>query len=75
MSEFKLREWHTDVDCAWSDGLLHLAATNDYDTDGQALLDEFWDVVIASISFDDPISFEVSSVQEVSGHGLPHSAK
>lgn len=33
---------------------------NDYDEDGRALLDEFWDTVHAYIHYAGPIRFEVS---------------
>lgn len=45
--EFASRDWHTIVDCRWEGSALILVAENDYDHDGEALADEFSDIVAA----------------------------
>ena len=62
LSEFAERPWQKDVRCEAKDGVLRLSALNDFDSNGQALLDEFWDTVIAYVHFDDKVSFEVEEV-------------
>lgn len=61
--EFRERSWHKNVRCRWDGRLLWLEADNDYDEDGKALLDEFWDVVIACIPFTGTIRFAIVSVR------------
>ena len=60
--EFTHRPWHRAVDCKWTAGVLRLSATNDYDKDGQALLDEFGDVIHACINYSQEIHLLVESV-------------
>ena len=45
--EFASRRWHQIVECRWEGVRLILVADNDYDTDGEALADEFSDTVAA----------------------------
>lgn len=66
VEEFQFRPWHTDVSCTWADGELLLAATNDYDDDGMALYDEFWDAVHARVNYKGSINLSVVSVRELS---------
>ena len=60
--EFEFRAWYQNVKCSWDGRLLWLEADNDYDADGKALLDEFWDVVIACVSASGISRFEIVSV-------------
>ena len=46
-TEFLSRPWHSIVDVKWSGDVLLLIADNDYDSDGEALADEFSDTVAA----------------------------
>lgn len=62
LEEFRHRPWHQNVRCNWAGGLLRLEAENDCDAKGQALLDEFWDVVIACIKVSTEIEFKIVSV-------------
>jgi hypothetical protein len=48
--EFTHRPWHQNVTCSWDGRSLILAAENDYDEKGLALLDEFSDAVVACIT-------------------------
>lgn len=42
--EFRVhRTWHDGPSCTYVAGKLLLIARNDFDADGKALLDEFWD--------------------------------
>jgi hypothetical protein len=61
--EFRHRGWHQDVRCDWKNPVLRLVATNDFDHSGQALLDEFWDAVLASVSPAGTISFSIESAE------------
>ena len=47
-NEFKCRPWHCVQDVHWSQDTLFLVAVNDYDEDGEALADEFSDIVAAN---------------------------
>lgn len=60
--EFTRRPWHEAVHCEWTAGVLRLAATNEYDRSGQALLDEFGDAVHACLSYSQEIHLLVESV-------------
>lgn len=65
IQEFKEnRQWHENVMCSWNGSELKLVAENDFDTDGQALLDEFSDFISACVIdyFDSKI--EIESVNE-----------
>lgn len=62
LDEFTHRPWQESVRCEWRGGVLRLTATNDFDVDGQALLDEFWDAVHACISAENSIRFHVEAV-------------
>ncbi len=54
------RQWHKEVTCVWDGSRLVLTALNDYDSDGQALLDEFSDCISAYVSghFDSAIRID-----------------
>ncbi|UCI08869.1 hypothetical protein [Mesorhizobium sp. B1-1-8] len=41
------RTWHERPSCSYADGKLLLVACNNFDADGRALLDEFWDCLAA----------------------------
>lgn len=70
IQEFSERPWHTVIACNWSNGRIVLHARNDYDSTGQALLDEFWDVVCACVPIDDStFTFAVDSVTTTDGSG------
>ena len=60
--EFQHRPWHQNVVARWDGTLLWLEADNDYDEDGRALLDEFWDAVIACVKVSGTIEFKIESV-------------
>ena len=60
--EFKHRPWHTNVKCEWNGSQLILQAENDYDSNGQALMDEFSDAISACISDAGDGGIEVVSV-------------
>jgi hypothetical protein len=46
--EFRVhRTWHKEPSCIYVGGKLLLVASNDFDVDGRALLDEFWDCLAA----------------------------
>jgi hypothetical protein len=62
LEEFTHRPWHQNVRCEWDGLLLWLAADNDYDDTGLALLDEFSDAVVACIKCAGTISFKVQAV-------------
>lgn len=62
VSEFKDRPWHQNPVCTWQESKLILIVENDFDPDGEALLDEFWDAVHAYINWSGPIRFEVSVI-------------
>jgi hypothetical protein len=59
--EFAGRPWQRDVRCEWVDGTLRLTATSDNDFN-EALLDEFWDAVIACVATENTIRFRVEAV-------------
>lgn len=67
LEEFRERPWHENVTCHWDAARLVLSAENDFDDDGKALLDEFWDVVIACVKTDHTIRFEIISVEQLAG--------
>ena len=60
--EFASRPWQRDVRCEWVAGTLRLTATSDNDFNGEALLDEFWDAVIACVATENSIRFKVDTV-------------
>ena len=66
LSEFTDRPWQTNVICEAKDGVLRLSAVNDFDSNGQALVDEFQDAVVANVRFHDRVSFGVESVSVLS---------
>ena len=60
--EFAARPWQRNVQCEWRSGVLRLTATSANDMNGEALLDEFWDAVIACVATENTIRFQVESV-------------
>jgi hypothetical protein len=58
--EFAHRPWHENVVCRWNGDALHLEATNSFDSDGKALMDEFSDAISACVAelFDGDILIE-----------------
>ena len=68
LAEFAERPWHSLVGCRWDNGRILLRAQNDYDSTGQALLDEFSDAICACLPIENStISFSVESITEVGG--------
>jgi hypothetical protein len=65
LEEFSHRPWQANPKCEWKDGLLRLSATNDFDKDGAALLDEFGDAIHACVNYNGKISLKVESVASV----------
>lgn len=61
--------WHKNVQCVWDGSRLVLTATNDYDSDGAALSDEFSDSLSAYIAEPFDGDLKVERVEE-----LPDSA-
>jgi hypothetical protein len=65
--EFDERPWQHNVQCRWDGSRVVLQAENDYDSTGQALLDEFSDAVCACIPIEaTSIIFAIESVGTVS---------
>ena len=64
--EFAHRPWHKNVKCEWNGSQLLLQADNDYDSNGQALMDEFSDAISAWISDAGNGGIEVVSVTALS---------
>ena len=64
-NEFVERPWHIDVRCWWEGDLLLLCARNDYDTNGQALADEFSDAVCACTPIEGEIGIHVVTVRQI----------
>lgn len=62
LAEFSMRPWQQNVKCEWREGVLRLTAQSDADSTGGALLDEFQDAVVAYISFESEVRFEIESV-------------
>lgn len=59
--------WHKDVQCKWDGSRLVLTATNDYDSEGQALSDEFSDSISAYIAEPFDGNLQVESIEKLSG--------
>lgn len=67
--EFDSRPWHRNVSCRWDKDRIVLEAESDYDSDGQALLDEFSDAICACLPIEQaPVKFAVESVREIPGN-------
>ena len=62
---FRERPWHSNVVCSWDGESLWLEAESDFDAEGKALLDEFWDEVAANLNCEGPIRFEIVKTEEV----------
>ncbi len=68
LREFAERPWQTAVRCRWENGQIFLHVRNDYDSTGQAVLDEFSDAICACVPIEVAnISFAVESVAAVTG--------
>ena len=65
LEEFSHRPWQTDLACEWKEGKLRFSATNDFDKDGMAMLDEYSDAIHACINYAGTIHLEVESVRDV----------
>ena len=65
--EFALRPWHECVRLDWDGLVLRMQAVNDFDASGAALLDEFGDVVAASLGEFTSVTFAVASVDRMEG--------
>lgn len=66
LEEFGERPWHENVSCYWEANKLLFTAENDYDSTGDAVLDEFGDAVHACISWSsEEIRFAVESVADL----------
>jgi hypothetical protein len=50
MEEFTHRPWHQKVECQWDGERLTLRAENDFDSNGDALTDEFSDAISACVA-------------------------
>ena len=48
--EFTHRPWHQNAECQWDGECLTLRAKNDFDANGEALVDEFSDAIAACIA-------------------------
>jgi len=48
--EFRQRPWHQNVICRWDGENLRLEATNDFDSEGKALTDEFSDSISGCVA-------------------------
>lgn len=68
-TEFEERSWHSIVDLHWSGDTLHLIAVNDYDTNGEALADEFSDTVAAYAPGLPGYRVSIVSVELLKGNG------
>jgi len=67
--EFSGRPWQQNVVCFRDGGLLMLKAENDFDSTGQATLDEFSDAVCACVPIEDTdIGFSIVSVSGTPGN-------
>ncbi|MES2366628.1 MAG: hypothetical protein V4563_12165 [Pseudomonadota bacterium] len=65
LEEFTHRPWHTNTVCEWKEGVLRFSATNDFDKNGLALLDEYSDAIHACIRYSGSIHIDVESVNVV----------
>ena len=59
------RDWHSNVICSWNGEELKLVAENDFDQNGQALLDEFGDCIVAYVKDYSDSNIEIESVNEI----------
>jgi hypothetical protein len=65
--EFAHRPWHRNVRCDWDGSRLMIQAENDFDSDGQALCDEFSDAISACIKAGFDGDVEIVSVNALAG--------
>jgi hypothetical protein len=63
LEEFTYRLWNMDTNCEWKDGILYFSATNDFDKDRLALLDEFGDAISACINYSGNIQLAIEAVK------------
>ena len=61
LEEFSHRPWWLDPECSWQGGELRFSATSDVDEQGSALLDEYWDAVIACVTTENALQFAIVS--------------
>ena len=66
-TEFRDRPWHRIVDVRWAGNTLLVIAENDYDSDGEALANEFSDTVAAYAPGSPGYRVDVVSVEVVGG--------
>jgi hypothetical protein len=59
------RKWFSNVSCFWDGVRLVLEADSDFDSSGEALLDEFSDCVSAYVDGDFDSTISVDSVTEM----------
>jgi len=64
-AEFQQRPWHSNVAVRWDDTLPWLAAENDFDRNGLALFDEFFEVVVACVKAPGAREFKIVSIDGV----------
>lgn len=64
-TEFRQRPWHRIIDVKWSGDALLMVAENAYDSDGEALADEFSDIVAAHAPGTPGYRVDVVSVEVV----------
>jgi hypothetical protein len=64
LAEFRERPWQQNPSCTWDGAVLRFCAENDFDRDGRALLDEFWDAVHAYVKWSGPVRFEIETVEQ-----------
>ena len=62
--EFSVRTWHVDVHCRWDDTSLFVTAWNDFDDTGEALQNEFSDLVSACLRT--PFEGEIELIEVLS---------
>jgi len=59
------RTWHKNVSCTWNGKELKLVAENDFDNNGEALLDEFGDCLAAYVKDYFDSETRIQSVNEI----------
>jgi hypothetical protein len=66
--EFTQRPWHLNAECRWDGEHLIFRAENDFDSNGEALLDEFSDAVIACTPY---VGVSIAKVSVVKLDDMP----
>ena len=64
------RTWHARVTCGWDGKHLQLRSENDFDSDGQATLDEFGDCISAYLSNPGSTRIEIQSIEQLGGESV-----